>query len=385
MNGPRMLWRSETKAVNVTNPQPIELTSPLSPVGPNGGRMVIDVIVLVVQGTITVATANWDGRDVPGLVSTMTVEQQDGTPRVQPISGRAHRLATFAQVGPERYNEHPTVAIGAAQAVDLRLPIHFWRPKQRRPHDYSLGVEMFRRLLWTPNSLAAAATSTTVLSAATLNCSLEIWGHEESDCEHKALDAWQVLDFTSGLQVTAQLVGPLQELFLVSTAASAAASVGGGALITAVTDVRVDQLGIPPLLRATALAQYRWSNRRGNTSSAAVAGEVYGDPITEGRVWPILPLGDELMPPWQGWTGRGQPLKVDINPSTASIQLLARCAVPKSANSWNLTNKTFRIVDTGRAKVKTSNGNAFAATRGEMAYAVMSVPLPSPMKRLQEV
>lgn len=375
-----MLWRSETKVMNVTNPQPIELTSPMSYIGPNGGRLVCDYLYLVINGTVTVATAPWDGRDVPRLVSSVSIEQNDNTVRVAPIGGGGHRLATIAQVDITRYNEHPSVAVGAAQAIDLRLPIALWRPRQRRPHDYSLGMELFKRLLFTPSQLATAATGTAVLSAGSFTCSLECWGHEESTVEHKALDMWSILDFTSTLQLTAQMTGPIQEAYLVSTAVAAAAVAGGGGLITGVNQVRIDQLGISPLLRATALAQYRMANRRGNTSSAAVAGEVYGDPVTEGRVFPVLPIADELMPPWSGLTSKGGPLKIDIDPATAGIQLLYRCAVPRSTTSWRLTNDAFKVRG-DMAKVATSNGNSWGASPAEMAYAPLSIPLASPMRR----
>lgn len=373
-------WLSDEKVISTTSPTPIELLNTQSPLGPNGGRMVIDKVFLRIRGSLTVATAAWDGRDVPRLVSSVFIEHQDGTMRVSPISGAAHRLVQHRILGSRSYIEHANVAIGAAQAINLFLPFTFERPLQRRPWDYSMGCEQFKRLLFTPATLAQAQTGTTVLSAATLSAQLEFWGHEQGEVQHESKDLWTLIDFTSQNQVALQLTGPLQELYIVSTSGSTA---GGGGLISGVSTVRIDALGLPPIEFSSVLAQYRTAQQRGNTSVVAVGADYIGDPITELRMFPCLPSNPEIMRPWDGLLAKTPvPVRVDITPAVAGMQVLVRCAQNRTRAQWDLANATFNVGTAASAKVKTMNGSPFDVSKGEVAFAPISVPLPEPIRTI---
>lgn len=340
----RLEWVSEQKAFSMTAPTNIDFVSTRDIVGPNGGRVVIDSMNLVIEGVITVATQAVDGRDVHAIVSQISVEQSDGEQRNAPLTGPQHRLVTSLQVGPQSYPENSGIAIGAAQAVSVRVPIVYEQSGfQRRGADWCLGLEMLRKITVRPATLAEAARGTAVLSAPTLNAYVEFFGHEELFLEAKCLDEYSIVAFTSATQVTASLSGPLLGAWLVSTSGTAASTVGGGGSITAITDYRIDGLSIPTTPRARRLAQYRLLRQRGNTSASAVAGEVYADPITEGKVFPLLPPQVNTQAPWEAYTRGPLNLRVDVVPGGSNLELLVRTAKRRSPKSWELSLSLIHI------------------------------------------
>lgn len=369
-------WSSEQRTFPLTTVSSLlEFTSPQNAIGPNGGRMVIDFALLAIEGTITVATAALDGKDVPNIVSSLSVEQKDGVMRTAPITGRGHRVVSHLYGDTSRYPEHANLAVGAAQAVALRLPIYFAQPGAARPFDYSLGCEVIKRIQVTTSTLAGAvpAGGTSVLSAASLTAQIEFFGHEEKFLEHKAIRNYYLLDFTSTTQVQATLPGLLQELYLVSQGSPAT---GGGGLITGLQSVRIDSIqSLYPYTLASALARYRIERNRGNTGPTAVGSEWLADPVTEGRVFPVL---TGALRPWDSYAPAGA-LKVDILPATASIQLLVGCAIPRSQQLWAMSNAAFGV-DGRSSKVGTVDGNPVGLPDALLPYSPIRVPLRSPMR-----
>lgn len=374
----RLEWISEQKSFSMSAPTNIDFVSTRDVVGPNGGRMVIDSMNLVIEGVITVATQAVDGRDVHAWVSQISVEQNDGEQRNAPLTGPQHRLVTISQVGPESYAENLGVSIGAAQAVSVRIPIVYEQPQfAARGADWCLGLEMLRKITVRPATLAEASRGTAALSAATLNAYVEFFGHEEMFLEAKCMDEYSLVAFTSLTQVTASLSGPLLGAWLVSTSGLASATVGGGGSVSTITDYRIDGLSIPTTPRARRLSQYRLLRHRGNTSASAVAGEVYADPIQEGKMLPLLPPQVPTQAPWDAFTRGPLNLRFDVVPGQANLELLVRTAKKRSPKSWELSCRAFGIDPSGGgAKIKTADGRPMAID-GRGMYAPFRVDIPA--------
>lgn len=355
---------------------PIDFVSTRDIQGPRGGRMVIDEMFVVIEGVITVATAAVDARDMSAFIDQLTVEQNDGEQRNAPLSGVQHQLVTIQQVGPESYPLPGGISIGAAQTVNARIPIVYEQTAfQERGYDWCLGVELLRKVQVKPNSLVGAAKGTTVLSAPTLTCYVEFWGHEELYLEAKCLDEYSVIAFTSLTQVAPSLSGPLMGAWLISTNAPAASSAGGGALVT-VTDFRIDALGIPLTPRAAIVALHRLLRHRGNMSAVAVGGEVYADPITEQRMLEMLPPQTSIQAPWDGYTRGPMSLRFDVTPGQANLEVLVRTAKKRSVKSWELSCKAFGIdPNAGGSKITTANGKPMVIDERSM-YAPWRIEIP---------
>lgn len=338
-----------------------------------GGRVVIDRLVIRVTGTLTVGVANWDGRDVARLFSNIVVEQRDGRQRWN-LSGFKSRIASIKYNGIERHDEHADIAVGAGAVVDYRLVIPLAKRKVRRPKDFSLPADVFRKISVTCAALASAQTGATTLAADALDVYIMAEWHEENSVEIKAEDTVKSINFTSNTQVRAALSGAVHDMDIVRETSTA-----GGGLITAITDARCDELGIPVLTRSDLRHSYVERNAVA-ASGPTTGGDRYQDPYLDGQALAIITATPETS------VDDGklvESAKVDVGTGAADLALITREVLDKSQSNFNAQAAMFglntRAPGSIRMKTAAKTKREFGAWGdNDRAKKVMpwSAPLP---------
>lgn len=325
-------WKSEQKDL-IPGGANLEFYDFVPLRGGKGGRVVIDRFVIRITGTLTVGTAAWDGRDVCRLLGNVVVEQRDGRQRWN-LSGFKSRIMSIKYNGIERHNEHADIAAAGGQTVDYRLVIPMAKRSVRRPKDFSLPADVFRKVIITPNALANAQTGTSVLSVPDLDVYVMAEWHEEHSVEIKAEDVVKSIDFTSQTQVRMQLSGAVHDMDIVRETSTA-----GGGLITAITDARCDELGIPTLTRTDFVHTYRERRGVGNTNTTT-GGERFKEPFIDGQALAIVTATPETS------LDDGklvESIKVDVGTGAANLALVVREVVDKSQSNYNAQAAMFGI------------------------------------------
>jgi len=340
-------WKSDSKTFSPG--QTVDLYDFVPIVGPNGGRVCIDTLELVITGTITVGTGAWDGRDVARLAALIQAEKRDSRMRWV-LSGYKSRLASFYLNGPEEYLEHAQVAVGAGQAVNLRIPIPLAKKYIRRPTEFSLPADSFKKLTIACAQLASAQTGSAVLSAQNLVVySLAEW-HEEMDIEFKCDDIVKSLDYVSATQVKTSLSGALHDAFACKEDTTA-----GGASVTGFTDARIEDLGTPTLTNADLVASYRKKRGLAPTGPTTPATERFLDPVIQGSTFPIMAATYRTSP----WDGRLlDSAKIDHSAGVSGAALVTREVLGKSEANfkdtvarWKVDRKTIGLSTTDGGRV----------------------------------
>lgn len=326
------MYKSDTKPV--TPGSYTEFFDFIPLVAPDGGRVVVDKFFLVITGTITVATALWDGRDVVRLAQLISVEKRDARQRWT-LSGYKSRLASIKYNGIEEHQEHGNVAIGAAQAVNLRLLIPMRKRFTRRPNDFALPADAFKKIAVTWAALASAQTGTTVLSANSLNAYILAEWHSEQKVEFKVDDIVKSVDSNSATQARTALSGVLHDLDVCKEDTTA-----GGALVSAITDARIEDLGTPTLTFGD--LQHSYSVKRQITPSGPVtpATERFLDPVRSSQLMPVL-TSDNVTSPWDGRIVDS--LKLDVGTGLAGFAIITREVVDKSQADYQATMARYNI------------------------------------------
>ena len=339
--------------------------------GPGGGRVVVDKYIAVITGVITVATTLWDGRDVVRLFQQISVEQRDGKLRWS-LSGMKSRHASIYYNGIEEHEEHANVAIGAGQAIDLRLIIPMAKQKVRRGLDFAMPADIFKKITLNMNSLAGAATSTTVLSAPTLSCYILAVYHEEFNVEFKAEDVIKSVDFTSQTQARFSLNGVVHDLFVLKEDTTA----GGGASLAAITDARIEDLGTPTLTRQDLVHDYKVKRKLTASGPTTPGTQRYLEPVLEGKCLPVL-ASDQQTSLWDGRVLDS--MKLDLGVGVTLCSAVTREVTEKSQANFNaqvgrfsINEKTLRMKTEG----KTRRGLNDGWTMREKMVGVWSAPLP---------
>lgn len=361
-------FKSDTRTVNLGTTLDLFDFVPL--LGPSGGRVVVDKFIVCISGTLTVADAAWDGVDVPRLCSLISVEARDGKQRWN-LSGYKSRIASIYFNGIEEHLEHQDVAIGAAQAVDLRLIIPMAKKMIRRDKDFSMPADLFRKVSLSFASLAGAATGATTLSVPALQVYVLAEWHEEHSAEFKAEDVVKSVDFNSNTQAKVACVGAVHDLFVCKEDTTA-----GGAAITAITDARIDDLGVPLLTRGDFVASYTMKRALGPTLAGASPGEErFLEPVRDGKCLPIIAADIET----SLWDGRVvDNLKIDVGTGAAGLSVITREVTEKSQANYNATIARFGI-DPRQMRMKTQGktrrGLSDGWTKREQLVAVWSAPI----------
>jgi hypothetical protein len=328
------MFKSETKPVNPG--QTTDFFDFAALIGPSGGRVVMDKLFVVINGTLTVATALWDGRDVCRLMQLVTVEKRDGRIRWN-LSGYKSRQASIYFNGIEEHIEHANVAIGAGQTIAERLLIPLRKRFVRRPSDFALPADAFKKITIAWASLTAAATGTTVLSAATLNAYILVEWHEEHKVEFKVDDTVKSVDFNSTTQAKISLTGALHDLFVTKEDTTA----GGAATLNTITDARIEDFGTPVLTFADLVDSYSRKRQVTNSGFAGTpANERYLDPIRSNQVLPVM-VADAQTSPWDGRLADS--IKLDVGTGLAGASVVTREVLNKSQADYQATISRFGV------------------------------------------
>lgn len=370
MQGLNLPFRSEVKDFIAGSAVELGEFVPLR--GPNGGRVVIDDLIVRITGVITVATAAWNGYDVPRLIQTVTVEESGSLLRWS-TSGLFARYAAEQFCGEDYVIDHANVAVGAAQAIDVSLMIPFEKPNQVRPKDTSMASDMFRKITINPASLAQAQTGTTVLSAPALKVYvLATWHEEESALELKVVDQVTAGLFSSTEEARVMCQGPIHDLFLARQASTA-----GGDVVSAITDVRVDELNIPLMTRTDLIAYHTYKRRLGNTGIAGAGAEYRRSLVRSGFVLPIIASNKET----STWDGRVvKSIKLNATSAPAGCSYVMRQILPRDQNSTNMQftqfGSTDEQIDSTRVKTEgKSKRDLKNWSMEKLKFATLSLPL----------
>lgn len=336
----------------------------------DGKRVVVDKYYVVITGTITVATANWDGRDVWRIMQLVTNEQRDGKQRWN-LSGYKSRMASIKYNGIEEHQEHAAVAVGAAQAVDLRALIPMAKRKIRRGKDFAQPADLFKKFTITWAALANAQTGTTVLSAASLNAYILADYHLEDSVEFKAEDVVKSTDFNSNTQAKLALQGVVHDLDIVLENTTL-----GGAVVTAITDARIEDLGVPLLTRQDFVHWYRVKRQITASGPTTPGTERFLEPAIEGKMLPVIAADLET----SLWSGRVvESCKIDVGTGVAGLSAITREVTPKSEAAFQAQIARFNI-DARSIKMKTAAKSKTGMNDGwtprEKLVGVWKAPLP---------
>lgn len=328
------MFKSEQKPVNPG--QTTDFFDFCQLIGPAGGRVCIDKFFVVVTGTLTVGTALWDGRDVARLLQLCTVEKRDGRIRWN-LSGYKSRQASIYFNGIEEHNEHANVAVGAAQAINLRMLIPMRKRFVRRASDFSLPADAFKKITIAWASLAAAATGASVLSAATLNAYILVEWHEEHKIEFKVDDTVKSVDFNSNTQAKISLTGALHDLFVTKEDTTS----GGAATLNTITDARIEDFGTPVLTYGDLQDSYTRKRQVAPSQFGATpGGERYLDPVRSNQVLPVM-VADQQTSPWDGRLADS--IKLDVGTGLAGCSVVTREVLNKSQADYQATVARFQI------------------------------------------
>lgn len=360
-------YKSDTKTIVPGAPMDLFDFVPIK--GPNGGRVCVDKFILVVTGTITVATAVFNGIDVARLAQLITIEQRDGKQRWN-LSGYKSRMASIYFHGIEAHVETANIAIGAGQAVDWRLVIPMTKPYIRRGKDFALPADIFRKITLTWAATASAQTGTTVLSAETLSCYVLAEWHEEDSVEFKAEDIIKSVDFNSSTQARLALNGVVHDLLIMKEGTTA-----GGDVVSAVTDVRCEDLGTPLLTRLDLKHSYTVKRKIGASGPTTLGTERFSDPVRSDFLIPFFCADNDT----SLWDGKAtDALKIDVGTGLAGMSVISREVVEKSQANYNAQVARWGVQPKGirmKTQSKSRRGLSDGWSKRQMLVGVWSAPL----------
>lgn len=361
--------KSDTKVL--TPGQPVYFNDFVQLRGNQRGRTVIDRIIVRIFGTITVGTALWNGADVCRLLSGVTIDDVIGNARWQ-LSGYASRLKSLHLCGEDAVTEHGNVAVGAAQAIDLYLTIPMTKRFVVRGKDFGLPADMLRQVSLYCAPLASAQTGTTVLSAASLSATILCDWHEETNLEFKVVDQVLSQQFGSGAECRLALQGPMHDLLIAREAATA-----GGDTVSAITAVKIPDLGFPELARTELLAVHRYKRKLGNTNASTPGGEVRYNVAGLGYVLPVI-AADEETSSFEG--AMVNSVLVQATGVPANSMCIYRQILPRNPTAMAAQFAQFGIdaKTAGMLRVKTeskSKQHPMQWTKQQAKFLPMSLPL----------
>lgn len=303
--------------------QPLYFTEFATLVGPDKGRVVIDRVWFRVFGTITVATAAFNGYDVARLLSNVQVDSISQNRWA--LTGLKTRLMAMHFMGEDSCIEHADIAVGATQAVDAWICVPLTKRFVRRGKDTSLPADMLRQATVTCATLGAAQTGTTVLSAAALNVTVYLDWHDSDSMELKVEDIVSSQEFSGSSECLVRNPGLLHDVVLMREASTA-----GGDLINAVTDVSCNELGMPIIARQALVACHTFKRRIGNIGLTSRGAEKAFSPVRANLMLPII-AADEDTPIYTGKIVKSATFRVLGVPANCS--LVTRVIMPANAQS----------------------------------------------------
>jgi len=369
-------FQSETKPFTAGVSQDFFAWMPTK--GPAGGRLVMPAITVRITGTLDVATATYNGADVWRLIKQVVVEDRAGKARWQ-LSGYKSRIMSMVLLGAENHQEHPSIAVGAGGAVDLYATIPLCLERVHTGEDFALPADEFRKVTVTFASASEAATGTAELSNLSLNCYVEAHWYEEGDADGGSLVFHTPFivssqDFHNTTQCRIGAEGVIHDMLIVKESTTA-----GGDVITAITDVRIAELGIPLRTRKDLVYGYRLRHGLGASGPATPATERFLEPVLGGYALPVI----SATPQTSLHHGRFvEQCLLDISGGTSGLSVIMRQVIPRSETLMALTVAKHKLDPNQPVRVKTRSKSRRAPREWDArARAVFPVTLPYDPKR----
>lgn len=355
-------YKSETKPYS--SGSPVEFTNFVPGTGPRGGRTVVDRFCVRVTGTLTVATATWDGRDVSRVFNLITVEKKDGRLRWA-LSGARTRMAAIYLDGIDRWTEHADVGVGAGAAIDHYMNLPMAKRYMKGGDAYGLPADLLAKITLTWGAASDMQTGTTVISTIALNAYILAEWHEELKFVSHVDDLVKSVDFASQTEARILPVGNVHDLFIHKTGTTA----GGGESLTAITDMRIEELGVPTLTRQDVTWTYA-RKRYATPSGSTTGGARFGDPfaLATGKGLAVL-TADEDTRAFDGKPGVST-FRLIVGTGVASSSVIYREVVPKSQADYQAEAAAYGFAPTDLS-VKQANPGQSSAPLSKSAKAVL--------------
>ena len=318
--------------------------------GLRGGRNVIDAIVLRIVGTITVTTATQHGADLWRLLRSIQIEDRAGQPRWD-LDGYMSRIASILLGGIMSHQEHTTLSVGAAQAVNLFVVIPFTIQGTKRGYDFSLPVDEFRAVKVGYSDLAGVSTGGAGLNTPALQIYLTVYGHEEGDedggsLEFKVPTLVRSTAFTNNTQVRLAPKGLLHNVIVVRSGNTTAA----GEVITGITDVRSVDLGFPLTDRGELVHRYRYANGLAASGPTTAGTERFFHPVLTGTALPLLESTTKTS------AAQGALLEqvmIDVGTGAADLHVITRETIGRDDALVRMTENRHKISPGMSVRMKT--------------------------------
>jgi len=344
--------------------------------GPNGGRIVIDGFW--VHADIQVdnsAAAIAQGEDFARAFNRIIVEQVDGKKRWN-LPGDSSRVASYGLEGPERYTETADVATSANNtAADTAIYVPMSKRHTHTPEDFALPVDLFKQLVVEYPGANVFDIGTTDISIDFINYYVIAECHEELDLVIHCEDEVAQTDMTSTTEGRIVTGGKLHDLFLHATGAS------GGASLANLTDVRIDELGIPPFLRVPDLEYiYRRKRNLGANLNSTMGGEVRSDPFVTDQACAVL-LADGDTSFYEGPVLSS--VRVVMTNTVSALRAIHRIVTPASAMVRNRTSAMYKVPP-GAFRVKAASKTMREVEKWPKPlrpFLPLKAPLPNVMAR----
>lgn len=357
-------FKSETKPYS--SGSPVEFTNFVPQYGPRGGRYIVDRLCLRIVGTVTVATAAWDGRDVSRFFNLITVEKKDGRLRWS-LSGNRTRAACIYFEGIDRWSEHADVPVAAGQAIDHYINIPLTKRYMKGGDAYGLPADLLAKITVTWGSNTDMQTGTTVLSAIAVNAYVLAEVHEEHTFVSHVDDLVKSVDFQSQTEARILPSGFVQDLFVHKTGTTA----GAGESLAAITDARIEEMGFPLLTRQD--ITWAYNRKRLTAPSGPVTGATrFSDPFSLAQVkaMPVI-TADEDTRAFDGKPGVNT-FRLIVGTGVAASSVIYREVVPKSQTDYQAEAAEYPGASPTDLNVKQANPTPGAtAPLSKEAKAVM--------------
>ena len=342
--------------------------------GPNGGRLVCDVMLIGVDvDDLTTTVAAIQGEDVWRLIQRVKVRQQGGRERVN-LKGDQLRVMNYLLGGPAAVPEYADIGIAANQSFDFYFPVLFSKPFALRPRDFSIPIENIDvvEIECASETELAGTGGTAVINDA--KYFLILICHEEHNLEFKAEDILKATTFSSTDAEVLQIsTGRLQGLALHKQGFS------GGTDLTGAVTVRMEGILPKALTYESFKAVYRQRRRSMNNGAGTQGDPVTVDPFVQSteKAIPILVPGDYE----RGASVLDGPERTIVTVelsgnAVSSLVALQYIVKPKDNGLINALSERYGVT---RASFKTAGktrrgANAWSASQA--AYMPQSAPLP---------
>lgn len=340
--------------------------------GPNGGRNIIKGFWVHADMQVdTAAGATAQGEDFARVFSRIVVTQTDGKKRWN-LNGDQSRIMSIALNGIDRYTDAADIAVSQSNvASDVAIYIPMAKRFTVRPEDFALPVDNFKDLVIDFASSTVFNIGAVVVSSIdSLNFYVIADCYEELDLQIHCEDEVSATLMTSTTEGRIVVGGKLHDLVLHAQGAS------GGASLANLTDVRIDELNMPPFLRTPDLEMvYRNARNNGANLNATVGGEVRCDPFGTDQAAAVL-LSDDRTSCWDGPVLPTASVK--MTNTVASLSALHRIVTPASPSIRNQTSALYKVDP--RAFVVKAEGKTRRSIaewpRDIRPYLPLKAPLP---------